>query len=362
MNALTASTPGRICLFGEHLDYLGLPVIAAAISRRVSITGTRRADRHTIIELPDIRSRVEFDFTDEPLAYGQERDYFRSAYNVLLKHDFTFSKGVEGTVRGNIPLNSGTSSSTALVTSWIHFLVQMSDRPRPLSRRRVAELAHEAEVQEFGEPGGTMDHYATALGNVIYLETEPAVRIEELRPKLGAFVLGDSQEPKDTIGILRRVRNGVQEIVRKVQELNPDFSLHLTDTLELDNFSRMLSEDEFRLLSGTVANRDLLREARQVLEAADLNHVRLGELLTQHQNVLRTAQQISTPKIDRMIDAALGAGALGAKINGSGGGGCMFAYAPGHAASVAEAIEREGGLAYIINIDQGTLAEPTVIP
>jgi galactokinase len=45
---------------------------------------------------------------------------------------------------------------------------------------------------------------------------------------------------------------------------------------------------------------------------------------------------------------------LGAKINGSGGGGCMFAYAPKDPEKVVAAIEKEGGKAYIITVDKGT--------
>jgi galactokinase len=58
-----------------------------------------------------------------------------------------------------------------------------------------------------------------------------------------------------------------------------------------------------------------------------------------------------------MIQASLDAGALGAKINGSGGGGCMFAYAPQEPEKVVEAIEKEGGKAYIIRVDEGTKTE-----
>ncbi|HET6456856.1 MAG TPA: GHMP kinase, partial [Armatimonadota bacterium] len=57
------------------------------------------------------------------------------------------------------------------------------------------------------------------------------------------------------------------------------------------------------------------------------------------------------------LEAALGAGALGGKINGSGGGGCMFAYAPGKEDAVAEAIESAGGKAHRIKVDAGANAE-----
>lgn len=357
MSSISVSTPGRICLFGEHLDYLGLPVIAAAINRRVRIVGNHRADNKIIINLPDVNEREEFELSESSLMYTKPRDYFRSSYNVLVRHGYRFSKGVECEVHGNIPINSGTSSSTALVASWLHFLMRMSDRPRLLSRQEIGQLANEAETREFGEPGGMMDHYSTAIGDVIYLESEPAIEIEELRPKLGAFVLGDSQEPKDTLNILGRLRNGVNGIVQKIKTANPEFSLHTADVLELDDYRSYLSGEENTLLEGTISNRDILREARQVLESADLDHIQLGNLLNRHQANLRDAQRISTPKIDRMLEAALNAGALGGKINGSGGGGCMFAYAPGHAGAVAEAIERQGGSAYIIRVDEGTKVE-----
>ena len=55
-----------------------------------------------------------------------------------------------------------------------------------------------------------------------------------------------------------------------------------------------------------------------------------------------------------MLDAAMDAGALGGKINGSGGGGCMFAYVPQNSEKVVEAIEKTGGQAYIIHSEVGT--------
>src|SRR5512146_1902195 len=116
INELTVSTPGRVCLFGEHQDYLHLPVVAAAISLRISISGKRRNDSLILIELPDISSRVKIDL-NLPIIYREERDYFRSSLKVLLKEGFTFAGGFDCIVRGRIPINAGTSSSSALVVT-----------------------------------------------------------------------------------------------------------------------------------------------------------------------------------------------------------------------------------------------------
>ncbi|GAB2561143.1 mevalonate kinase family protein [Spirosoma areae] len=352
---MTASTPGRICLFGEHQDYLGLPVIAAAISRRIQVSAQRAPKRGFRLNLPDIEQRLSIPFDGQPLPYPRTRDYFRSAINVLLREGFAFSQGVEGEVRGNIPINSGTSSSSALLVTWLNVLTQVADEPRQLSAEKLAELAYVAEVLEFGEPGGMMDHYSTAVGDVIYLESTPTIALTKLHPALGTFVLGDSQEPKDTIGILKRVKVGMIRIIDQLKRINPAFSLHESTITAATEFKDFLTKDDYILLKGNLANRDILREALAVLQAPHgLDHHRFGQLLTDHQTNLRDAQRISTPKIDRMIDAALTAGALGGKINGSGGGGCMFAYAPNKPEQVAEAIEREGGKSFIISVDKGT--------
>lgn len=357
-STLTASTPGRICLFGEHQDYLGLPVIAAAISRRIQIQAERVDNPGFRLNLPDINATVAIPFDGTELAYPNSRDYFRSAVNILLREGFQFSKGIDGEVHGNIPINSGTSSSSALLVTWLNVLTQLADEPRQLPQERLAELAYVAEVLEFGEPGGMMDHYSTAVGDVIYLESTPKIALRKFHPMLGTFVLGDSQEPKDTIGILSRVKFGMLDIIKRLKTVNPAFSLHEATLTEAAEFKDILTKDEYILLKGNLENRDILREALTVLDAsatsASIDHIRFGQLLTQHQTNLRDAQRISTPKIDRMLDAALAAGALGGKINGSGGGGCMFAYAPEHPEKVAEAIEREGGKAYVITVAEGT--------
>ncbi|WP_337043694.1 GHMP family kinase ATP-binding protein [Emticicia sp. 17c] len=352
---LTISTPGRICLFGEHQDYLGLPVIASAISRRVQITGEHRADKQIIIHLPDIESELRMEVSDTRMPYIQKRDYFRSGYNLMLDKGLTFSKGIECTVTGNIPINSGTSSSSALLVTWIHFLSKMADIPQNFTPEQLGEMAFQAEVVEFGEPGGMMDQLSTAIGNAVYLEFSPKVITEPLQPSLGAFVLADSKEPKDTIGVLKRAKFARLDLIEKIKTKYPDFSLHTFETATSEQLKPYLTTDEYVLLIGTLRNRDILREALQLFRENKMTDKQLGDLLSEHHSILRDVLHISTPKIERMLKAAMAAGALGGKINGSGGGGCMFVYAPESPEEVARAIEEAGGKSYVIRIDEGTV-------
>jgi galactokinase len=353
---MKVSTPGRICLFGEHQDYLGLPVIAMAISRRVSIEGSKRTDNQVVIHKPNINQNEVFELTN-PLTYSLKRDYFKSAVNVLKKIGFEFSNGFEIEIQGNIPINSGTSSSSALLVSWIHFLTQMANNPRTLSQKEMGELAYQAEVLEFDEPGGMMDQYSTAIGDIIYLESTPKMMVEDLHPHLGTFVLGDSKEPKDTLKILGHVKFGMLKAIEKIKAFDSSFDLFITPKEKANDYKNILSADELILLNGNLSDRDILKEALTMFRSQSIDNQRFGELLNLHQDSLRDAKRVSTPKINKMIEAALDAGALGGKINGSGGGGCMFVYAPNNPEIVAEAIEKAGGNSYIITKDKGTKIE-----
>ena len=346
---MEVSTPGRICLFGEHQDYLGLPVIAMAISLRAKIIGEKRLDQKVIIHMPDIKRTERFDLNDT--EYQKGRDYFKSGIRVCKKEGLSFANGFECEINSDIPIKAGTSSSSAIVVSWINFLNQMADDPIKLTNEKIGELSFKAEVTEFSGPGGMMDQYTTAMGNLVYIESEPCISIKKFNAPLEDVVLGDSREPKDTFGILSRCKNTRLEILKKIKSLNVGFSLQSCDfNLDLS----VLAEDEKTLFNCTLENRNLLREAKLELNKKELDHERIGFLLNRHHSILRDHLNISTPKIEAMIDSANEAGAVGCKINGSGGGGCMFAYAPGKASLVADAIESVGGKAFLINADEGT--------
>ncbi|MCD6376912.1 MAG: hypothetical protein J7L94_15395 [Caldisericaceae bacterium] len=358
---LTVSAPGRICLFGEHQDYLQLPVITMAIDRRISISGKPVRDKIFHIELPDISDQEIFELPapGQEIAYIKERDYWRSVFNIVLRQGLHFTSGCHCKVHGNIPINSGTSSSSALCVAWTKFLCKISQQPIEEcgDAKSIARLAHLAEVIEFGEPGGMMDHYASAVGGILFQQFENDVRLTPLKVKLGTFVLGDSQQAKDTKGILSRVKFGVLDAMQIIKQHEPQFDLATASLPLIERFKNLLTNDQFEVLQGTILNRNLTQEALKIMQAESFDEKTFAQLLNEHQQVLARLLKISTPKIDAMLSAALKAGALGGKINGSGGGGCMFVYAPTSPDKVAQAIEEVGGKAYLIQTDCGVRIE-----
>jgi galactokinase len=354
---LKVSSPGRICLFGEHQDYLGLDVIAAAISLRFYIEGEKRADRKFNLNLPDINEKEQFVVEGE-LPYLKPRHYLRSSINVLLRLGCHFDYGWEIKMHGEIPINAGTSSSSAMVVSWIKFLLEISDCSDLASTpQAVAEMAHQAEVLEFNEPGGKMDHYTSALGGIVWIKFKPELTVIPLQVPLGTFVLGDSLEKKDTTGTLSTVRDRVTTGIRYLKKTFQQFNLEKVTLAEINPFIKDFPAEIKNPLSGAILNRDLTKEGIKLFQAKNFDHREFGRLLNEQQKVLRDLVGISTKKIDHMLEMALEQGALGGKINGSGGGGCMFVYAPENPEAVARAIERAGGKAYLVTIDSGLKIE-----
>jgi galactokinase len=356
LNRLHVSAPGRICLFGEHQDFLGLPVVAAAIDLRIHIEGTPRADSVLRMDMPDIGKSDEIDLS-RPVVYTRKRDYLRSCVNVLRRKGWDLSHGYDCVMHSTIPINAGVSSSSAMITAWLKFLLAAAGMDGRFAPEDLARLAHQAEVVEFEEPGGMMDHFASAMGGFIHVDCRPPFRAEYLPLSLDGFVLGDSLEKKETLGILSGSKDDVLEGLRMLGHLHPGFDLHTTPLIQVAGVLERLSEVSARKIRANLINRDLTVKAMRMFREGAVDCVKLGDLLTRHHEQLRDGIGVSTPKIDRMLEAALEAGALGGKINGSGGGGAMFVYAPGNEDAVAEALERAGGKAYKLTIDTGTRIE-----
>ncbi|MEA3403015.1 MAG: galactokinase family protein [Armatimonadota bacterium] len=354
---VTVSAPGRICLFGEHQDFLGLSVIACAIDLDIRISGTPRSDTRFAIDMPDIDMRDEFDAARE-VPYHGSRDYIRSATNVVSRHGVDFTCGYDCRIRGTIPINAGASSSSALTVAWVSFAWATQTGDLPDSREMIARLAHLAEVVEFGEPGGMMDHYTSAVGGLLFIDCREPITVDRLPARLDGFVLGDSLEPKDTTGVLAKSRSAVETGLAVLRDRIRDFDFRTTALAEVEPFLDEMPEESRKRIVANFHNREICRRAGELLGQPEVDDQRLGELLYEHHEHLRDGIGVSTPKIDRMLEAAMEAGALGGKVNGSGGGGTMFAYAPGRQEQVKAAIDAAGGRGIIITPREGaTLLE-----
>ena len=325
-----------------------------AMNLRLTICAFLRRDKKFRIMMPDIEQEELFT-PSLPLRYKKERDYLRAAVNVLKRQGFQFPKGYDFLMRSKIPINSGASSSSAMVVAWIKMLLSLQNHEIEFNPIEIAKLAFETEVLEFKEAGGRMDHFAISMGELIYLENHKTIDIRFLGDGIQGIVLGDSLERKETVKNLKINKRDVFLGLKAIKNKMKGFDVEKTAVKEiLKHFSP--KTDPLRKAIATLKNRDITQEAlRELVMRPFQNSEKIGKLMSQHHAHLRNDLKISTPKIEHMIEASLRAGALGAKIHGSGLGGTMIAYAPGREKHVAKAIEREGGKAYLVHQDRGII-------
>jgi len=350
---IKSSAPGRICLFGEHQDYMGLPVIAGAIDLKINIEGNVSEGDRIELNLLDLNKKLEF--SSKKIKYTIKRDYLKSAIRVLKKKHLFKPKSIDAFVKGNIPIQAGTSSSSALVVAWVGFLLAAcSDFRNHLNDlNQIAELSYLAEVEEFKEKGGRMDHYVSALGGIVYIDFYRGVKTFKLPVNMKEFVLGDSLQAKPTIKTLKRIRQGQEQGFKELSKL-----IKFKDNFHVmyekaKPYLNKISSDIRPYIKAVLMNHKITDEAKCELLKESPKLEKVCDLMNEHHKILRDDLKISTQKIEKMIEKSLKAGALCAKINGSGEGGCMFAFCPGRQEQVAEAIKNAGARAYLINIGKG---------
>lgn len=344
--------PGRVCLFGEHSDYLGLPVIPAAIDLCITIKGKPISENRISVNYADIGNTDEFDLA-ESVEYRHERDYLRSAFNAMLREGACPQTGAEIEVKGQIPIAAGLSSSSALTVASIMLISHLSKTE--FDKDKLARLAYESEVAEFGESGGMQDHLASVYGGIIHLRfSNESPEVSRISSGVRGIVIGDSLESKnDTVGDLACIRKTVERGYRELSKDMDGFAPRKTAIEEIANSLAKMEEPTRTMTKTTLLNRDLTRRAYELLTSEVINYDELGQLLDEHHRLLRDGLNRSTEKIESMISAARKAGALGCKINGSGGGGTMMALAPNKEKEVAAAIREVGGDTYRIGIHRG---------
>lgn len=348
--------PARVCFFGEHQDYLGLPVIAEAVDLFFEIKINSINENVFIIEKPDLKEVERFSLNGE-LTYQHSRDYLKAAVNVYRRiYKKELPSGYKFVFKSQIPVGAGCSSSSVMLVAWVTTLMLIDNNPDVKHSEKIAYLAYLSEVEEFSEAGGMMDHFTSAIGGLLYIETRwKPPRVEKLPVKLNGLVIANSG-PKDTVGVLKEIRHQVEEGIKLLREKYPRFDIHTTPFEDVKQILKRLPDVYAKKLEANIKNRDITKRALSILRKGSVSGqslVELGNLMYEHHRWLSEGLGVSTPKLDQMVEAALKAGAFGAKLNGSGRGGTMVALAPGREEKVAEALRRFTDQVWIVNCAGG---------
>lgn len=304
--AVSASAPGKIILCGEHAVVYGRPAIAIPITQ-VQATATVESappGAGLILSAPDLGRTVRLVDApaDDPLA---------AISRATLAHLRAPAPDATLIVRATIPLASGMGSSAAVSAACARALALYLGAP--LDAATLSALVYEVEKLHHGTPSG-IDNTVIAYEQPVYfVRGQPIERLAIHTP----FHLAIA----DT-GVASLTRIAVGD-VRRAWEADPATYERLFDEIGA-----------------------IVRAARTALETGEVD--RLGPLLTANQERLRQIG-VSSPELERLIAAALAAGATGAKLCGGGRGGNMIALiAPSTQAAVVEALQAAGATRVLV--------------
>lgn len=288
----TASAPGKVILCGEHAVVYGQPAIA------LPLPGVRS---QATIEAAPFGAGIRLNLADlgeSRLLEAEDHPLATLVRLTIAEVGTTLPLDLSITLRSAIPIASGMGSGAALGAALVNALSAYLGRP--LDPAAVSRLVYESERFYHGTPSGidnTVVSYEQAIWFMRGQEqggTREPPTIEPLH--IGAplaLVLGDTGVHAPT----HITVSGVRERWRHDRE----------------NFDALFSKIG-RLVVGI----------RRYLADGDL--LSLGAALNRNQELLREIG-VSSPELERLISAALAAGALGAKLSGGGGGGIMLALA-----------------------------------
>jgi galactokinase len=336
---LLVVAPGRVEIVGNHLDYNGGDVIAAAVDRWVAVAARQRTDGQLRVFSGDIGPHGETFAVGDCLTFDVRESGSPAAWTdaacatVAALHAAGITgSGADLYYRGTIPPGIGLSSSSALLVALSSALAGLAGGTP--SRLDIARIAMDAEHRT-GTPVGLMDHTASIVGGILRFSNDPA-RIRVLDAHLGdaLFVLIDSGVRHGMPGSRYAVR--VAECRQALGQLQaagyPINALAELPYPDLESAAAQLPShlaDRVRHVVEEVAR---ISEAEAALEAGDLP--RIGEIMNASGKSSATLYDISHPAVEYVAASARSvSGVHGARMMGGGDGGSAIALVEREAVS-----------------------------
>jgi galactokinase len=318
---LVAAAPGRVNLIGEHIDYSDGFVLPFAIKDRTLVAARKRNDSTVRIASAQRRNKiVTVDISR--VKPGLKGEWERYALGVLWA--LGVKEGVDLLIDGHVPLGAGLSSSAALECSVATAMNHLFDLGFNLEE--LARLTQKAENQYVGVPCGIMDQSVSLMatqGSALLLDCRDLstknIPFDVAASGLELLIIDTQAHHALTDGGYAERRASCESAVAKLGIT----SLRDLTMQQLENSRGLLTETEF------VRARHAVTEMKRVIDCvqalSDSNFTLVGELINQSHASLRDDYTVSCPELNTAVDAALAAGALGARMVGGGFGGSAIA-------------------------------------
>ncbi|EGX58088.1 galactokinase [Streptomyces zinciresistens K42] len=323
------AAPGRVNLIGEHTDYNDGFVMPFALPHTAVAAVSRRTDGVLRLHSRDVEGGVAELRVD---ALEPESDRAWTAYPSgvvwALRAAGHAVTGADVHLASTVPAGAGLSSSAALevvVALALNDLYELG-----LKGWQLARLCQRAENVYVGAPVGIMDQTASACcaaGHALFLDTrdlsQRQIPFDLAAEGMRLLVVDTRVKHSHSEGEYGKRRAGCEKgaALLGVDALR-DVAYDDLDTA----LDRLGDEEEVRRLVRHVVTED--RRVERVVALLESGRTRaIGPLLTEGHASLRDDFRISCPELDLVVDTALAAGALGARMTGGGFGGSAIVLA-----------------------------------
>ena len=318
------AAPGRVNLIGEHTDYNDGFVLPAAIDRQVVAAAGRREGGR--LRVWSLQERQPADLELAEIGPGRVEGWAAYPAGVAwaLAEAGAEVGGADLVVDGDMPAGAGLSSSAALECATATALADLSGAR--LDRAALAAVARRAENEVVGVPSGVMDQMVSMLGragHALFLDTR-SLDTEQVPLPLEAaglcLLVLDTRAGHRLVDGAYADRRSACEAAAAVLGVA---ALRDATLEQVEAAAGELGEERLRRARHVVTENARVLEAVELLRAGELD--RLGPLLAASHASLRDDYAVSSPELDTAVEAAVAAGAVGARMTGAGFGGSAIA-------------------------------------
>ena len=283
VNTTEFSAPGKIILFGEHAVVYNHPAIAAAIDLRAKSSVSNSLKQVSTISVPDIFPKKQFMLNQTPLPQNLTAlKFIIDSFLENSEQSKNFDIEITSQIPPSVGLGSSAAVSVALVASLSSFL------GNPLNLEDIFKLAHESEKIIHSFPSGIDTTISTYGGGIFY---------EKGVTKKLSFEFSSSYVVVINSLVQRNTKDIVEEVKRKYEKY-PDSIKEI-----FNNIHNIVIEAEKALI-----NEDIIE---------------IGKLMSSNHNLLKDLG-VSHDYLDMIVNVLDEKEALGSKLTGAGGGGCVI--------------------------------------
>jgi galactokinase len=320
---VVSRAPGRVNLIGEHTDYNAGPVLPIALPHTTWAAASRREDDRVTVR--SLQADTVLDAAIEECGPGSDHGWAGYAAGVLwtLRQRGVDVPGTDLVVDSTVPVGAGLSSSAALECAVGAAVLALAGRSLTDDADLLVEAAIAAEGEVVGAPTGGMDQTVS-----VHAETGCALRVDFGTHRRDAVPLHLEEARLTVLVTDTRVSHALVDGGYASRRADCEEAARLLGVATL-------READLGAVEG-LADERLRRRARHVvseiarvdafveaLASGDLADV--GAAMAASHASLRDDFEVSCPELDASVEAAVAAGAVGARMTGGGFGGSTVA-------------------------------------